>query len=1128
MGKERNKRSEFRTNQNDPKFTLKDFLSKDQIEKLKLLFPAQGEKPLNKGAGNFPQYSNQVSFPQQKANLLNNKKLSQGQGNNTTLNKPGVPLSNGENVFERPAEVEVKNPKPITSFTTEEYPQNAIASALTVYNKEYEAEKVRWINILEKALLEKGGLWDQELEGLKIQNQLKNVKAFENALKEVAYSRSQEIEITPSNFQTKTCWYLKSEREKAVRERLKSKKCVTLYQLENPSKEKGGKDNVVFDPTPQPLNVQEKTTISENKAFSRTLEIKTPLKTTNEHLLYVFENFKRKYPLSEKAVIIKTPLPQTKSLDSLWFSLDVLHFIEAFEPKAKDGIFLHQWELLMAYLNGARNFVLTSSTGSGKSLCFWTWVIDNLYRNPDHTALVCFPTQALVWSQADRLARASDSDSLKGDNEEYYSGLLKIGRQKIGWTVWKGGGFGYTIDKKMKEHERTPEFLNAQIRISTLDKADWSLIAEHPEFAKRLKYIIVLDEAHCYDGVFGANVQYFLKRVQIAKEYWGTPAPQIFLSTATLSESSNFASQLTGIDAKHFHFQSDSTKQEVFSVSLEEAKDFLKNPLKNGLIRVVFFIDSLLESADSLRIQLDDKILGEEINAIYFSESKIESRLLKLEMDSRTSGKRESIIYDADLPPEERRYVEGQFNRNKIKGANLIATSALELGVDIENIDICLINNVPARKVELLQRIGRVGRRVGKPGIVILRLGHNALDRLIAQNPVEAFKAKGLKTVPIPENVELQKFKNIVASYKECLKSFSSKNDPPKKFLDLQKKYFGLCKSYYEVCNEIIVKYPGLVDTKDQFWYLKGFRSNLSQGKIPLKEDKDFQEVARIDELSIFRDAHPEAVYLDSHCKRWRVKKYITNWWAKNLNSSGINAVEFANSIRAVIVTPEKEMKFTRGVWKDSFNFIRTTNLKSLSESTSNFKCGVWEFQRKFDGYIETDLTTKGKKRVTLFEVSKRFELSKSLDEDFPYLHPFSYITHGWSVLLSQDQVLDIILTDEALIALVESILSSFFSEVINCSSTDLIVKIDPKINHLIVLDATPGGSGLSFALIKHGLMQSALKKAIQIMEGFLRNEHYSSGIFKNYIGALSNEPCEVSPEILISVYRILMESLKQ
>jgi len=129
-------------------------------------------------------------------------------------------------------------------------------------------------------------------------------------------------------------------------------------------------------------------------------------------------------------------------------------------------------------------------------------------------------------------------------------------------------------------------------------------------------------------------------------------------------------------------------------------------------------------------------------------------------------------------------------------------------------------------------------------------------------------------------------------------------------------------------------------------------------------------------------------------------------------------------------------------------------------------------------------------------------------------------------VVLSPDAVFNLIFNDEALIALVENILSSFFSEVANCSPTDLIVKIDPQSNVLMTLDATPGGSGISFSSIKHDLIKSALKKAIQIMTDFEKNELVSPGFFKNYVEALSNESHNVSPGILIRVFLKLRESL--
>ncbi len=151
-------------------------------------------------------------------------------------------------------------------------------------------------------------------------------------------------------------------------------------------------------------------------------------------------------------------------------SKETIEFIKKYEPCAeREGLFLHQFRLLDAYVKGAENFILTSATGSGKSLCFWTWVIDNLSENPEATALLCFPTQALMWGQAERLRRISEKGSLKIYDDQTgnaYSGTLSLEHQKIGWTVWKGTGSNQTRDIVMKEHEKSSEFAEARIRLA--------------------------------------------------------------------------------------------------------------------------------------------------------------------------------------------------------------------------------------------------------------------------------------------------------------------------------------------------------------------------------------------------------------------------------------------------------------------------------------------------------------------------------------------------------------------------------------------------------------------------------------------------------------------------------------
>jgi ATP-dependent helicase YprA (DUF1998 family) len=126
-----------------------------------------------------------------------------------------------------------------------------------------------------------------------------------------------------------------------------------------------------------------------------------------------------------------------------------------------------------------------------------------------------------MWSQAARLTKLSNKKSLAVYGNVAYGGDISLGRERIGWTVWKAEGRHWTVDGAMRAHTSSDSFKQARIRIATLDKAHYSLL-EDAGFTRELSCIVV-DEAHSYDGMFGANVHFFLKRVFVAREVCSRP-----------------------------------------------------------------------------------------------------------------------------------------------------------------------------------------------------------------------------------------------------------------------------------------------------------------------------------------------------------------------------------------------------------------------------------------------------------------------------------------------------------------------------------------------------------------------------------------------------------------------------
>jgi DEAD/DEAH box helicase domain-containing protein len=471
------------------------------------------------------------------------------------------------------------------------------------------------------------------------------------------------------------------------------------------------------------------------------------------------------------AIRIFTPFSKGIPLEKCKISPDLEPLLKIYEPKiATAGVFPHQASFFKSFSAAKnQNFIVTTATGSGKSLCFWAWVFEYLMRDPSATALLCFPTQALMWGQAERLARMSDSNTLSypGSRDTTpYGGSIKAKGRPLGWTVWHGLGRGYARNTDMEVHEKSKAFELSRIRIATLDKAHWSLNQgkRNQDFLARLK-CLVLDEAHVYDGVFGANVHYFLKRLWLSCDMLNHRNPNVFLASATLSRATAFAKTLLSLsDERDIIHVADSTKQEIDLVPTKDVPKSLQNPPVNGLLRIVLLLDGLKRETRLPPFMSSETLLGKDVNAIYFSQSKYESKILAMEL-GRKSSSREALIYDADLPPARRRALERTLNNPAVKGKTVVATSAMELGIDIEGLDVCFIDKVPPRRADMLQRIGRVGRRADRPGLVIMRLGAEPLDQFVLQDPPTAFRLDQTEYIPIPLHLEMLKWRCMLVRF---------------------------------------------------------------------------------------------------------------------------------------------------------------------------------------------------------------------------------------------------------------------------------------------------------------------------------------------------------------------------
>jgi hypothetical protein len=797
-------------------------------------------------------------------------------------------------------------------------------------------------------------------------------------------------------------------------------------------------------------------------------------------------------------------------------------FLTAYEPRvAKNGLYVHQAKIVKSLKRpDLPSIVMTTTTGSGKSLAFWAWAFEIFARDSNATVIATFPTQALLWGQAKRLVAISQPNSVKefrGMSGACFSGIISKGGTQIPWTVW----YGTSECEYMREHEKSPEFARARLRLSTLDKVHWSLMREKEvNFLSHLRGVII-DEAHWWHGLSGANVRRMIDRLRLSMDVLGREHPAFFLASATLADALGFAEDLTGARRSSFLEVNDKGAAKAFTVAANDVPTLLATQSEPGLLRRYV----LLLQPDPEPIAARDVLgkkdqLGLDANALCFVQSKFVGHRLRDELERALPG-RDVIAYDGDLPTKSRRKVEDELFTNTGKPKIVVGTNALELGIDLPTLDVVVMDELPPRRCDLLQRLGRVGRSSQRPGLAVLCLGYSPGDERLIDEPLAAVAVDDIRPLPLPLHLDIVRLRAIRAAFAEWIGRLKKQDASWDKFNAALDRYFGWAPKYQELEDKLNDVLGDVVDLDEGAWYYQGFRVSASQGKRPLVLQSDPKKVvAVIQDIDIFRDAHPEGVYLGHRAVSYRVRRYVGDWDVATWKSpGGIVLGKYLKGLKKIEVTEETPSIVTRGRWKDSFSLEEPKDLMNghSEPAEGTLTLGVFTFLRKFDGYQEINLRAQSKpKNVSLADVASRFNTAVRGGESFPFLHNFSYRTMGWNWLIVR-------ILDEQQRKVVGPILApllqGFFCDAVECSMNDIQITLDPLAGDMRVVDGTPGGNGLSEALLTDNRIAVAWSTAIKQLKAQKRR---SQEAFRHYLA----EECRVdstitAQEVLDAVERL-------
>ncbi|MBK8995915.1 MAG: DEAD/DEAH box helicase [Myxococcales bacterium] len=360
-------------------------------------------------------------------------------------------------------------------------------------------------------------------------------------------------------------------------------------------------------------------------------------------------------------------------------------------------LYSHQAEAIAAARAG-RHVVVATPTASGKSLCFHLPVIEALAQDPTASALFVYPTKAL-----------------SRDQEHNLRELIGEAGLSMPATVYDGDTPG---DARRVARER------CRVLLTNPDMLHAGILPNHARWAgflQGLRYV-VLDELHTYRGVFGSHMAHVIARLRRVARFHGSE-PTFVMATATIGNPCEHAARLIGVSPD------DVVMVDRSGAPRASRHFFMYNPpiVNEELgIRASSLKRAVSLTADLVRARVPSIVFGPSRNSV-----EVMLKYLRAEVGD-VAGPNAIMAYRGGYLPETRRAVEAGLRNGEI--LCVVATNALELGIDIGDLDAVVCVGYPGSVAATWQRFGRAGRR-GTTSIALLVCSSDALDQYLARDP---------------------------------------------------------------------------------------------------------------------------------------------------------------------------------------------------------------------------------------------------------------------------------------------------------------------------------------------------------------------------------------------------------
>ena len=483
------------------------------------------------------------------------------------------------------------------------------------------------------------------------------------------------------------------------------------------------------------------------------------------------------------------------------------------EAKGYWPLYSHQAQAIDLLRQGD-NVMVSTPGASGKSLCYHLAMLDALLKERRSCSLYIYPTKALA------------QDQLKG-LRELAQGLI------VNAAIFDGD---------TPTEERPPIRRWTQVLLTNPDMLHLGILPNRrawSRFFRDLRFV-VLDEAHVYRGVFGSHVANVLRRLRRLCWLYGSKA-QFILCSATIANPGELAQGLTGLPVRVIDGDGAPYGGKRFV--------FWNSPLTGGA-------RSSRRSTNTEVSNLLAELVRQRIRTLTFVKTRKLAELIYLYTRNQLAQGHPNLMdrlasYRASYLPDERRSIEQALFRGDLLG--VATTSALELGIDVGDLDATLIAGYPGTISSTWQQAGRSGRR-GEESLTILIAQDNPLDQYLMRHPQAFFGRSTEKALISPQNPHIIGPHLLCAAYEAPIglqdkEVFGENLSDHLRFLEAQ----------------------GLLHQRDGKWYLTPSLSypaqevnlrSASKERYLVVEQPSGAILETVEEASVFSQLHSGAVYL--------------------------------------------------------------------------------------------------------------------------------------------------------------------------------------------------------------------------------------------------------------------------